>query len=53
MPFPDQQYRTKIVAIRDLFDGTGFNSEQAIIVPEYQRDFNWDSELVERLYISL
>ena len=53
MPVPEKQYQTKIVPIRDLYDGEPLKSEHAIVVPEYQRDFNWDIDLVDRLYVSL
>ena len=53
MPQPVELYETDIIALIDLFDGQAFKSDDAIIVPEYQRDFNWNSELVDRLYLSV
>ena len=53
MPQPEDLYEVDIISLIDLFDGKAFSHNDAIIVPEYQRDFNWNSELVDRLYLSL
>lgn len=53
MPFPEEQYQAKILPVQDLYDGIVLKSEHGIIVPDYQREFNWDIELVERLYGSI
>ena len=53
MPFPEDQYKAKILPLQDLYDGVVLKSDHGIIVPDYQREFNWDVELVERLYLSV
>ena len=53
MPFPEDQYKAKISTIARPYDGVVLKSDHGIIVPDYQREFNWDVELVERLYLSV
>ena len=53
MTLPSDLYETKIISLADLFSGEGFKTDAGIIVPDYQREYNWDTDMVKRLYTTI